>query len=84
MTTPSIDPRAADALRSPAPVRLLLTCAGETQQVVRQLEAAGITVVDTIVELGIVVVEATGADRDALASLRGVESVELDGEERAL
>jgi len=65
-------------------VRLLLTCAGEAGPVVQQLEAAGVSVVDTIAELGIVVVEATGADRDALASLRGVDSVELDGEERAL
>lgn len=86
MTEPSIDPDAAEALRtgSPAPVRLLLTCAADVEPVVVQLGTTRMAVVDRIADLGILVVEATEDDLGVLATLDGVLSVELDGEERAL
>ena len=82
-----IDPAVGPALARATPerpVRLLLTCEGPTGVVVEQLPAVGMTAVDTLEDLGIVLAEAHDADLGALARLTGLESVEVEGTEHAL
>ncbi len=66
------------------PVRLLVTCQGPTADVVQRLEAGEVTVVDTIPELTVIVVDARERDLDVLTGLEHVTAIERDGQQRAL
>ena len=65
-------------------VRLLVTCESSCDTVARQLNAAGVTIANTIADLDVIVLEARKRDLSALRELSGVIAIELEGEERAL
>ena len=75
---------ALDAAKGDAFVRLLVTCEGACDPVIEQLQAANVTVANTIADIGVIVLEARKRDLPSLQALTGVVAVELEGEEHAL
>lgn len=82
-----IAPDVVEALHAASedePVRLLVTCQGPADKVVNQLETGEVTVVNTMPELTVVVVEAREKDLTVLQGLENVTAIERDSEQRAL
>lgn len=82
-----LDPQVSaelEAAKENEVVRLLVTCEGSCDPVIRQLDAAGVTIANTIADLDVIVLEARKRDLPALKKLSGVVAIELEGEEHAL